>query len=78
MELQVNFRGGSIGNEKPGDKASYNADRLTPAHAGNTLRLAHQLEELTGLESRLSILPENCPYFSGEAGLVACLPAKMG
>jgi 6-phosphofructokinase 1 len=25
-------------------------------HAGNTLRLAHQLEQLTGLESRLSIL----------------------
>ena len=29
---------------------------LEPQHAGNTLRLAHQLEQLTGLESRVSIL----------------------
>jgi 6-phosphofructokinase 1 len=39
-------------------KARAKADlaELDRAHAGNTLRLAHQLEELTGLESRLSIL----------------------
>jgi 6-phosphofructokinase 1 len=30
--------------------------RLETEHLGNTLRLAHQLEELTGLESRVSIL----------------------
>jgi 6-phosphofructokinase 1 len=29
---------------------------LETQHLGNTLRLAHQLEELTGLESRVSIL----------------------
>ena len=29
---------------------------LETQHIGNTLRLAHQLEELTGLESRVSIL----------------------
>jgi 6-phosphofructokinase len=30
--------------------------QLETQHVGNTLRLAHQLEQLTGLESRLSIL----------------------
>ena len=29
---------------------------LETQHIGNTLRLAHQLEQLTGLESRVSIL----------------------
>lgn len=37
-------------------KAKNELAELDRAHAGNTLRLAHQLEELTGLESRLSIL----------------------
>lgn len=37
-------------------KAKQELADLDHAHAGNTLRLAHQLEELTGLESRLSIL----------------------
>jgi 6-phosphofructokinase 1 len=37
-------------------KAKAELEELDRAHAGNTLRLAHQLEELTGLESRLSIL----------------------
>lgn len=31
-------------------------DKLEEGHSGNTLRLAHQLEELTGLESRMTIL----------------------
>ncbi len=30
--------------------------RLEAEHAGNTIRLAHELEQLTGLESRVSIL----------------------
>jgi ATP-dependent phosphofructokinase / diphosphate-dependent phosphofructokinase len=30
--------------------------KLDQAHSGNTLRLVHQIEELTGLESRLTIL----------------------
>jgi ATP-dependent phosphofructokinase / diphosphate-dependent phosphofructokinase len=37
-------------------KAKHELAELDRAHTGNTLRLAHQLEELTGLESRLSIL----------------------
>ncbi|MFN3409936.1 MAG: 6-phosphofructokinase [Limisphaerales bacterium] len=37
-------------------KAKQELAELDRAHTGNTLRLAHQLEELTGLESRLSIL----------------------
>ena len=36
-------------------KAKAELAELDRAHGGNTLRLAHQLEELTGLESRLSI-----------------------
>jgi len=37
-------------------KAKGELAELDHAHGGNTLRLAQQLEELTGLESRLSIL----------------------
>ncbi|MEY4384834.1 MAG: hypothetical protein RLY20_117 [Verrucomicrobiota bacterium] len=37
-------------------KAKAELAQLDRAHDGNTLRLAHELEELTGLESRLSIL----------------------
>ena len=37
-------------------KAKQELADLDHAHLGNTQRLAHQLEELTGLESRLSIL----------------------
>ena len=47
--------------EKAGDRTAKDAaraeyDLLELQHAGNTLRLAHQLEQLTGLESRVSIL----------------------
>ncbi len=38
------------------DQAKAEIAALEAAHAGNTLRLARQLEELTGLESRVSIL----------------------
>jgi len=31
-------------------------DKLEAAHAGNTMRLAHEIEQLTGLESRVTIL----------------------
>ncbi|MBE2212225.1 MAG: 6-phosphofructokinase [Opitutaceae bacterium] len=31
-------------------------DKLESAHAGNTLKLAHEIEQLTGLESRVTIL----------------------
>ena len=37
-------------------KAKAELDRLEEQHAGNTLRLAEQLEKLTGLESRVTIL----------------------
>jgi 6-phosphofructokinase 1 len=37
-------------------KAKSELIKLTASHAGNTQRLATQLEELTGLESRLTIL----------------------
>jgi ATP-dependent phosphofructokinase / diphosphate-dependent phosphofructokinase len=37
-------------------KAKQDLADLDRAHSGNTLRLAHQIEELTGLESRLTIL----------------------
>jgi 6-phosphofructokinase len=37
-------------------KASVELAELQAQHAGNTLRLSRQLEELTGLESRLTIL----------------------
>ena len=37
-------------------KAKQELAALDEAHSGNTLRLAHQIEKLTGLESRLSIL----------------------
>ena len=42
----------------PADKEQAQADltALEASHAGNSLRLAHELEELTGLESRLTIL----------------------
>ena len=47
--------------EKAGDRTAKDAaraeyDLLELQHSGNTLRLAHQLEQLTGLESRVSIL----------------------
>ena len=47
--------------EKAGDRTAKDAARaeydvLELQHVGNTLRLAHQLEQLTGLESRVSIL----------------------
>jgi len=47
--------------EKAADRTAKEAaraevDLLEVQHAGNTLRLAHQLEQLTGLESRVSIL----------------------
>jgi ATP-dependent phosphofructokinase / diphosphate-dependent phosphofructokinase len=38
------------------DAARAEFDLLELQHVGNTLRLAHQLEQLTGLESRVSIL----------------------
>jgi ATP-dependent phosphofructokinase / diphosphate-dependent phosphofructokinase len=38
------------------DAARAEYDLLEVQHSGNTLRLAHQLEQLTGLESRVSIL----------------------
>ena len=38
------------------DAARAEVDGLEVQHSGNTLRLAHQLEQLTGLESRVSIL----------------------
>lgn len=38
------------------DAARAEVDLLELQHQGNTLRLAHQLEQLTGLESRVSIL----------------------
>ena len=38
------------------DAARAEVDLLEMQHQGNTLRLAHQLEQLTGLESRVSIL----------------------
>jgi 6-phosphofructokinase len=38
------------------DAAKAEAALLETQHIGNTLRLAHQLEQLTGLESRVSIL----------------------
>ena len=37
-------------------KAKAELAELDRQHDGNTLRLAHQLEELTGLESRVTIL----------------------
>ncbi len=42
----------------PGEKAAAAAElaAIEAAHAGNTLRLAHLLEERTGLESRVTIL----------------------
>jgi 6-phosphofructokinase 1 len=47
--------------EHAGDRTAKEAARaevelLEVQHVGNTLRLAHQLEQLTGLESRVSIL----------------------
>jgi len=47
--------------ERAGDPAARDAAKaevalLETQHIGNTLRLAHQLEQLTGLESRVSIL----------------------
>ncbi len=47
-------RGARTLEEKVAAKAEVAA--VDAAHAGNTLRLAHQLEQLTGLESRVSIL----------------------
>ncbi len=38
------------------DAAKAEIELLEAQHQGNTLRLAHQLEQLTGLESRVSIL----------------------
>ncbi len=38
------------------DAAKAEVSLLVTQHIGNTLRLAHQLEQLTGLESRVSIL----------------------
>lgn len=38
------------------ERASAELAELDQHHAGNTLRLSHQLEKLTGLESRVSIL----------------------
>ena len=38
------------------DAARAEVELLEVQHAGNTFRLAHQLEQLTGLESRVSIL----------------------
>jgi 6-phosphofructokinase 1 len=38
------------------ERASAELAALDQHHAGNTLRLSHQLEKLTGLESRVSIL----------------------
>ncbi len=44
--------------KEPGarDAAKAEVELLETQHIGNTLRLAHQLEQLTGLESRVSIL----------------------
>ncbi len=38
------------------EQARVELDALETRHAGHTLRLAHQLEELTGLEARVTIL----------------------
>ena len=43
-------------NEAERRLAQETLDQLETAHEGNTLRLAHQIEELTGLESRVTIL----------------------
>jgi 6-phosphofructokinase len=42
--------------EETREQAKDELGKLDAQHAGNTLRLARQLEELTGLEARLSIL----------------------
>lgn len=42
--------------EEQREKARVELDELEKKHAGNTLRLAKKLEELTGLESRVTIL----------------------
>jgi 6-phosphofructokinase len=44
--------------KNPAEREAANAEitLLETQHIGNTLRLAHQLEQLTGLESRVSIL----------------------
>ena len=43
-------------NKDEKTKAKVELAELETQHAGNTLKLARQLEELTGLESRLTIL----------------------
>ncbi|MEM7346831.1 MAG: ATP-dependent 6-phosphofructokinase [Chloroflexota bacterium] len=43
-------------NKKDKEKAENNLKELEKDHVGNTLRLSRQLEELTGLESRVTIL----------------------
>lgn len=44
------------GTEEKRNRAKADLKELDTQHAGNTLRLARQLEELTGLEARVSIL----------------------
>ena len=46
----------AAGDRTAKDAARAEVDLLELQHQGNTLRLAHQLEQLTGLESRVSIL----------------------
>jgi 6-phosphofructokinase 1 len=46
----------AAGDRVAKDAARAEVDMLELQHQGNTLRLAHQLEQLTGLESRVSIL----------------------
>ena len=46
----------AAGDRVAKDAARSEVDLLEVQHQGNTLRLAHQLEQLTGLESRVSIL----------------------
>jgi ATP-dependent phosphofructokinase / diphosphate-dependent phosphofructokinase len=43
-------------NKQEKDRAKQELMRLSASHQGNTLRLARQLEELTKLEARVSIL----------------------
>jgi len=46
----------AAGERSAKDAARAEVELLEVQHTGNTLRLAHQLEQLTGLESRVSIL----------------------
>lgn len=52
----VRARKAKARNDKEADKARADLAALYDHHTGNTLRLAHRLETLTGLESRVTIL----------------------